>query len=746
MVISGNYAYVISQNRNGPNGSGNNDDGTGNALTILDISNPMAPTIVGTLHDSNLLFGAHGIAVSGSYAYVAAQGCLTGQPCPNPNAGNSLVVIDVSNPVLPQIVGWISNANLPSQWSGTSALQHACGIAVSGNYAYVTASYSARLTVVDISNPFQPTIVASIQNRSAGSKLPLPVDVTVTNGYAYVVNEGPSGPFTVVDVHNPLSPFVVGSLSSAADLNGAYRVATRGNFAYVAASYAATMNALDISDPANPRIAGAYTDTTLLNRTVGIALDPTSQYAISTSPWRSTEFRTLYPPFPFQPGGPVNTGTVNVIQLDPAPINVTISSTPPSTTGMATADFAFQANDDVSTTRCQLDGGALGLCTTPTSQSYSGLALGAHTFTVEAIDSAGNTATASYSWTISASAPANTQPPQISGTAAVGQQLQADPGTWSGAPAPTFSYQWQRCDSSANNCNPIQGATNTTYTITNADAGSTLNVAVTGTNSSGSGQAVSAATSQVAQTPPANTQAPQISGTAAVGQQLQASPGTWSGAPAPTFTYQWQRCDSSGNNCNPIQGATNTTYTVTNADAGSTLNVAVTGTNNAGSAQATSAATGLVPQPNSLLPHSTPPTAPVLDNFNRANGSVGSNWAVMHAGSFSAMNVANNVAVDPGSASQYAWNYWSAATFGPDVEAYATVATNSGNDVLRIGARVNVNSSTYSGYFVSIAATGTWSILRITNGTVTTLQTGVTDPVSSGDQIGIRIVGSVITA
>jgi hypothetical protein len=39
-----------------------------------------------------------------------------------------------------------------------------------------------------------------------------------------------------------------------------------------------------------------------------------------------------------------------------------------------------------------------------------------------------------------------------------------------------------------------------------------------------------------------------------------------------------------------------------------------------------------------------------------------------------------------------------------------------------------------------------WSILRITNGTVTTLATGPTDPVSSGDQIGIRIVGSVITA
>ncbi len=264
-------------------------------------------------------------------------------------------------------------------------------------------------------------------------------------------------------------------------------------------------------------------------------------------------------------------------------------------------------------------------------------------------------------------------------------------------------------------------------------------MAVTGTNSAGSAQAASAATTVVPQPQqaPANTQVPQISGTATVGQQLQATPGTWTGNPAPTFTYQWQRCGSGGNNCSAIQGASNATYTVSKLDIGSTLAVAVTGTNSSGNAQASSAATGVVPYA---------PSTPVLDNFNRANGSVGSNWTNMHAGSFSTMNIANNVAVNPGSASQYAWNYWNPATYGPDVEAYATVANYSGNDTLRIGARVSANSSTYSGYFVSITATGVWSIIRITNATVTTLASGVTDPISSGDQIGIRIVGSVITA
>ena len=105
MNIVGGYAYVASKNRNGPNGSNSNDDGSGNSLTILDIAtNPAQPTVVGSVRDPINLFGAYGVAVSGNYAYVAAQGCLSGKPCPNPNVGDSFAVVDISNPANPTIV------------------------------------------------------------------------------------------------------------------------------------------------------------------------------------------------------------------------------------------------------------------------------------------------------------------------------------------------------------------------------------------------------------------------------------------------------------------------------------------------------------------------------------------------------------------------------------------------------------------------------------------------------------------
>src|SRR6185503_15643201 len=66
--------------------------------------------------------------------------------------------------------------------------------------------------------------------------------------------------------------------------------------------------------------------------------------------------------------------------------------------------------------------------------------------------------------------------------------------------------------------------------------------------------------------PAVNSTLPSVSGTPGSGSTMTADPGDWQGTPTITYTYQWQRCDASGNNCADIPGATGSTYDLTDAD------------------------------------------------------------------------------------------------------------------------------------------------------------------------------------
>jgi hypothetical protein len=210
-----------------------------------------------------------------------------------------------------------------------------------------------------------------------------------------------------------------------------------------------------------------------------------------------------------------------------------------------------------------------------------------------------------------AAAPQSNSAPTISGQPREGSTLTANDGTWANSPT-GFSYQWQQCDSSGANCNPISGATSKTYKVATGDVDHTLKVAVTATNRDGSSTATSAASDVVSSgKAPVNTAAPQVSGTAKVGEQLSASTGTWTGG-VRSYAYQWQRCDASGGSCVSVQDATAKVYGVRAIDAGNTMRVVVTATNLAGSTNATSAATGLVQSNATPAPTPTPP--PIAHN------------------------------------------------------------------------------------------------------------------------------------
>jgi hypothetical protein len=125
-----------------------------------------------------------------------------------------------------------------------------------------------------------------------------------------------------------------------------------------------------------------------------------------------------------------------------------------------------------------------------------------------------------------------------------------------------------------------------------------LRVRVIGTNTYGSDTKFSATTAKVAASIATNTSAPTISGTASVNGTLSGGRGSWSAYPAPTYTYQWLRCSTSGaaadalpRGCSTITGARSSTYKVTGLDYGKYLRLKVVGTNSLGADTKYSAAT-----------------------------------------------------------------------------------------------------------------------------------------------------------
>lgn len=185
------------------------------------------------------------------------------------------------------------------------------------------------------------------------------------------------------------------------------------------------------------------------------------------------------------------------------------------------------------------------------------------------------------------------QPTLEGGPFRQGSTIIAGNGLWSNNPT-SFTYQWLRCDANGAACGNIAGATNQRYRLVQADVGRTVLVHVRARNADGARTANSKASPVIGDNAaPKTVVEPSVSGTAAVGQELTANPGTWTNIPD-RFAYQWQQCDASGAACVVISGATGSIFGVRSADLGRTLRVEVTAINPFGRTPKTSNATGIV--------------------------------------------------------------------------------------------------------------------------------------------------------
>lgn len=200
---------------------------------------------------------------------------------------------------------------------------------------------------------------------------------------------------------------------------------------------------------------------------------------------------------------------------------------------------------------------------------------------------------------VAASKPVSVSPPVISGRPVVGQTLTVSNGGWNGSKPQTYTYQWLRCRRGA--CTQIGGATSNKHLVDTRDLGARLRVDVTAHNKDGKATARTTPTAVVTgdATAPLDTVPPSISGVLRAGQQLQVSPGTWTGTQPIAFSYAWERCPPAATKdvaplCTVLAGSTGTTYVPSSADVGQRLRVRVTAKNSAGSTTAFTALSDLV--------------------------------------------------------------------------------------------------------------------------------------------------------
>ena len=206
--------------------------------------------------------------------------------------------------------------------------------------------------------------------------------------------------------------------------------------------------------------------------------------------------------------------------------------------------------------------------------------------------------------------------PTISGTAQAGQTLTAQSSGITDADGLTnvdFSYQWLADDAE------IQGATDSTYALTDDEVGKTIKVRVTFTDDRNDEETLtSTATAAVTARPnsPA-TGEPTISGTAQAAETLTANISAIvdaDGLANVDFSYQWLADDAD------IQDASDSTYTLTDDDVGKAIKVRVTFTDDRNKDETlTSAATDAV----AAKPDSSDTTAPPGDPSTTVEVTVG---------------------------------------------------------------------------------------------------------------------------
>ncbi len=250
VAVQSNFAYL----------------GEGRRLTILNVSNPASPVVVGKT--PRLPSRVDDIAVAGSYAYVVdGDGWLriidvtnAGAPAeagsyatPKPatsvevvgstayvtDGGGGLWIIDVTNPAAPVATGFYDTAGF------------AADVAVAGSFAYIAAGEQG-LRIINVANPAAPDEIGFFTTTTPASDVAVESDhVYITTSYGFNIPYG----VWVIDVSDASYPAEAGFY----DMSGAGvigNLVVSENYLYVLSD--GDVDIVDVADPANPIQVGAF--------------------------------------------------------------------------------------------------------------------------------------------------------------------------------------------------------------------------------------------------------------------------------------------------------------------------------------------------------------------------------------------------------------------------------------------------------------------------------------------------------
>ena len=255
--------------------------------------------------------------------------------------------------------------------------------------------------------------------------------------------------------------------------------------------------------------------------------------------------------------------------------------------------------------------------------------------------------------------------PIVSGMAQVGETLTADTSGIADADGldnAAFTYQWLAGDTD------ISGATGSTYTLADAEAGKTVKVQVSFTDDAGHDETLTSTATATVEAPPNNpaTGTPTISGTAQVGETLTADTSGISdadGLTSVTYSYQWLGDDAA------IAGATGSTYTLADADEGKTVKVQVSFTDDAANGETrTSEATDAVA--TATQPNNPATGAPTISGTAQVGETLTANTS----------GIADEDGLD-NAAFTYQWLADNTANSGATGSTYTLVAADEGKAV-----------------------------------------------------------------